>query len=233
MKLGGLQKLTLLDFPGRTACTVFTKGCNFRCPFCHNASLVLSDRVGNESVSEEEFFAFLEKRRGILEGVAVTGGEPTLQKDLKKFLGRIRKMGFAVKLDTNGYEPEILSDIIESGLVDFVAMDIKSSPAGYAKTAGMKNFDIGRIEKSIEILKSSVIPFEFRTTAVKGLHTAADFLSIGKWLGDVENYFIQQFVDSGDVIGSGYSAFSDEEMTALLAMARVGAPKAKLRGVNG
>lgn len=232
MKLGGLRKLTLLDFPGHTACTVFTKGCNFRCPFCHNASLVLLGREENESVSEEEFFAFLEKRRGILEGVAVTGGEPTLQKDLKEFLGKIREMGFAVKLDTNGYEPEILVDIIDGGLVDYVAMDIKSSPAGYAKTAGMKSFDMEKIEKSIKVLKDGGIPFEFRTTAVKGLHTAADFLAIGKWLGDVENYFIQQFVDSGDVIVSGYSSFSAEEMTALLAMARVGAPRAKLRGVK-
>ncbi len=232
MKLGGLQKLTLLDFPGHTACTVFTKGCNFRCPFCHNASLVLSDRGECDDVSEEEFFSFLEKRRGILEGVAVTGGEPTLQKDLKEFLGKIKKMGFAVKLDTNGYEPGILSELIAEGLVDYVAMDIKSSPAGYSKAVGKKDFDIGRIEKSINILKSSPIPFEFRTTAVKGLHTAGDFLAIGKWLGNVENYFIQQFVDSGDLIENGYSAFSKEEMTALLTMARVGTPSSKLRGIK-
>ncbi len=231
MKLGGLQKLTLLDFPGHTACTVFTKSCNFRCPFCHNASLVLADRGRDESVSEEEFFSFLEKRRGILDGVAVTGGEPTLQKDLKEFLGRIRDMGFKIKLDTNGYAPEILMELIDLGLVDFVAMDIKSSPAGYAKASGLVNFDIGKVEKSVDILKSSGVPFEFRTTAVKGLHTAADFLSIGKWLGNVHNYYIQQFVDSGDLIENGYSAFSKEEMTALLAMARVGTPSAKLRGV--
>lgn len=232
MKLGGLQKLTLLDFPGHTACTVFTVACNFRCPFCHNASLVLGGHGGADDVNEEEFFSFLEKRKGILDGVAVTGGEPTLQKDLKPFLRRIKDMGFAVKLDTNGYAPEILKEILDEGLSDHVAMDIKSSREGYAKVSGVNGIDLSKIEKSIELLKNSNVTYEFRTTAVKGLHTAADFLKIGKWIGNVPLYFIQQYVDSGDIIESGYSAFTKEEMTALLAMARVGTPSAQLRGVK-
>lgn len=232
MKIGGLQKLTLLDFPGHTACTVFTEGCNFRCPFCHNAPLVLPERQSEPFMSEEEFFSFLESRKGILEGVAVTGGEPTLQKDLYAFLENIKKMGFKVKLDTNGYAPHILKTLLDGGLIDHAAMDIKSSPDTYAKVSGVKNLDVSKIEKSIDIFKSSSVTYEFRTTAVKGLHTAADFLKIGKWLGDVPLYFIQQFVNSGDIIESGFDAFSKEEMTALLAMARVGAPKAQLRGVK-
>lgn len=232
MKLGGLQRLTLLDFPGHTACTVFTYACNFRCPFCHNASLVPSDRTGGDSVCEEDFFSFLEKRRGILEGVAVTGGEPTLQKDLLSFLEKIKKMGFAVKLDTNGYEPSVLKRVLSEGLADYVAMDIKSSREGYSKAAGIKGLQLERIEESIALLKSAPVPYEFRTTAVKGLHTAKDFLEIGRWLGNVPLYFIQQYVDSGDLIENGYSAFSREEMITLLTMARVGTPSAQLRGVK-
>lgn len=232
MKIGGLQKLTLLDFPGHTACTVFTEGCNFRCPFCHNAPLVLPERQSEPFMSEEEFFDFLESRKGILEGVAVTGGEPTLQKDISVFLRRIKDMGFKVKLDTNGYAPHILEKLLNEGLFDHVAMDIKSSPDTYAKVSGVKNLDISKIQSSIDLLKSSAVTYEFRTTAVKGLHTASDFLKIGKWLGDVPLYFIQQFVNSGDIIENGYDAFSKEEMTALLAMARVGTPKAQLRGIK-
>ncbi len=232
MKIGGLQKLTLLDFPEHTACTVFTQSCNFRCPFCHNASLVLSERQSEPFMSEEEFFSFLESRKGILEGVAVTGGEPTLQKDLAGFLRKIKALGFKVKLDTNGYAPTVLEKLLDEGLIDHAAMDIKSAPDTYAKVSGVKNLDISKIEKSIYILKSSKVTYEFRTTAVKGLHTAADFLKIGKWLGDVPLYFIQQFVNSGDIIENGFDAFSKEEMTALLAMARVGTPKAQLRGIK-
>ncbi len=230
MKISGLQKLTLLDYPGHTACTVFTPSCNFRCPFCHNASLVENRALGD--VSEEEFFAFLDKRRGILSGVAITGGEPTLQPDLYDFIAKIAREGFKVKLDSNGYRPEALRELLASGNVSYVAMDIKSSRERYAAAAGIKNIDVSKIEKSVEIIKSSGVEYEFRTTAVKGIHSPQDFLSIGNWLGDVPRYFIQKFTDSGDVLSEGYSAFSDDEMTALLALARINIKSAALRGVE-
>ena len=230
MKINGLAKLTLLDFPGHTACTVFTSSCNFRCPFCHNASLVENRAL--EEVSEEDFFSFLAKRHGILEGVAITGGEPTLQPDLADFIKKVRGEGFKVKLDTNGYRPETLRSLLEGECVDYVAMDIKSSREGYARAAGLKRLDISLVERSVEIIKSSGVEYEFRTTAVKGIHTTHDFLEIGKWLGDVSAYFIQKFTDSGDVLGEGYDAFSDEEMTSLLAMARIHIKSAALRGVE-
>ena len=230
MKISGLQKLTLLDYPGHTACTVFTPSCNFRCPFCHNASLV-ENRAPDE-VTEEELFSFLAKRHGILDGVAITGGEPTLQPDLPEFIEKIHREGFKVKPDSNGYRPETLRDILSSGNVDYVAMDIKSSPENYASAAGLRRLDISLIEKSIDIIRSSGVDYEFRTTAVKGIHTSDDFIAIGKWLGDVPAYFIQKFTDSGDVLGDGYSSFSDEEMTSLLAIARIHIKSAALRGVD-
>ncbi|MBR6916913.1 MAG: anaerobic ribonucleoside-triphosphate reductase activating protein [Clostridia bacterium] len=230
MKINGLQKLTLLDYPGHTACTVFTSACNFRCPFCHNASLVECRDLA--TVPEEEFFAFLEKRHGILDGVAITGGEPTLQAGLLDFIKEIRSRGFNVKLDSNGYLPDVLEKILSSGAVNYVAMDIKSSPEHYSIASGIDNVNISKIERSIEAIKRSGVEYEFRTTAVKGIHTPADFLSIGKWLGDVPRYFIQRFTDSGDVLREGYEAFSKEEMTSLLAMARIHIRSAALRGVD-
>ena len=230
MKICGLQKLTLLDYPGHTACTVFTSACNFRCPFCHNASLVECRDI--EEIPEDEFFAFLSKRHGIPEGVAITGGEPTLQPGLLDFIKKIRDDGFKVKLDSNGYLPDVLGELLSSGLVNYVAMDIKSSPEHYARAAGLEKINIEKIEKSIELIKNSGVEYEFRTTAVKGIHTPADFLSIGKWLGDVPAYFIQKFTDSGDVLGEGYTSFSDEEMVSLLAMARIHIKSASLRGVD-
>ena len=230
MKLSGLQKLTLLDYPHHTACTVFTSSCNFRCPFCHNASLVENRALGE--VPEEEFFAFLAKRHGILDGVAITGGEPTLQPDLLEFIEKIHAEGFKVKLDSNGYRPEYLKEILSSGYVNYVAMDIKSSREHYAEAAGVRHLDISKIEHSVEIIKSSGVEYEFRTTAVKGIHTPTDFIKIGEWLGDVPAYFIQKFTASGDVLAEGYGAFSDEEMTSLLAMARIHIKSAALRGVE-
>lgn len=230
MKISGLQKLTLLDYPHHTACTVFTSSCNFRCPFCHNASLV--ENLVEDEVSEEEFFAFLSKRHGILDGVAITGGEPTLQQGLLDFIEKIHSEGFKVKLDSNGYRPETLKEILDTGYVNYVAMDIKSSKENYARAAGIKHLDISKIERSVEIIKSSGVEYEFRTTAVKGIHTPSDFISIGRWLGDVPAYFIQKFTDSGDVLSEGYEAFSDEEMTSLLAMARIHIKSAALRGVE-
>ena len=228
MKIKGLQKLTLLDFPEKIACTVFLGGCNFRCPFCHNASLVLEGR-GGEDISEEEFFAHLDARRGKLYGVCISGGEPTLHPDLPEFIRKIRAAGYAVKLDTNGYRPSVLSALIEEGLLDYVAMDIKNSPKRYGETVGIPDFDVEPIKESAEILMSGKVDFEFRTTVVRELHSAEDICAIGKWLGGDEKFYLQGFKDSGDLICSGLSACSDEEMEKLCEELRRFVPKAKVR----
>ena len=211
MRIYGLQKLTLLDFPGRTACTVFTGGCNFRCPFCHNASLVKADSK-TEYLSEGDFFAFLGKRRGLLDGVAITGGEPTVSDDLDIFIKEIKMLGFEVKLDTNGMRPDVVESLICAGNLDYVAMDVKNSPEKYPVTVGRKNVDLSKIEKTVSLLRENGIPHEFRTTVVKELHQAEDFIKIGEWLGGPENYYLQYFADSGDILSSGMSACSGDDM---------------------
>lgn len=228
MNVQGYQKLTLLDFPGRTACTVFTGGCNLRCPFCHNAGLVRTPLA--EPNRTDEVLEYLRKRRGILDGVCVTGGEPLLQPDLVGFLQAVKEMGYAVKLDTNGMLPQRLSEVLATKLVDYVAMDIKSSPDGYPAATGT-DADVSAVSDSLSILRDSGIPFELRTTAVRGIHTEADFAAIGRWIGDVPAYFIQRFVDSGQLLGSGCDAFSPEEMEHLLTTVRKYTPSAQLRGV--
>ena len=232
MEIHGLQKLTLLDYPGHTACTVFTGRCNFRCPFCQNASLVLHPET-LAMIPEEDVFAYLEKRKGLLDGVAVTGGEPTLQPDLADFLRRVKGMGYETKLDTNGAKPETLYRILASGLADYVAMDIKSSPAGYARCAGVSSEKLlEAVQESVRLLEGSGVPHEFRTTAVKGLHTPEDFAAIGRWLAGTEHYFIQSYADSGDILEPGFEAFSREELEELLAAVRPMIPGALLRGTD-
>ncbi len=231
MEIHGLQKLTLLDFPGHTACTVFTGRCNFRCPFCQNASLVLRPE-SLARIPEEDVFAFLEKRRGLLDGVAVTGGEPTLQPDLPEFLRRVKDLGFETKLDTNGARPDMLRRLLAEGLADYVAMDIKSSPAGYARCAGVSDKVLTPVRESAALLEECGIPHEFRTTAVKGLHSPADFKAIGEWLAGTEAYYIQSYADSGDILAPGFAAFSHEELEALLAAVQPYIPHALLRGVD-
>ncbi len=231
MEIHGLQKLTLLDFPGHTACTVFTGRCNFRCPFCQNASLVLRpDSLAK--IPEEDVFSFLEKRKGLLDGVAVTGGEPTLQPDLPDFLRRVKDMGYETKLDTNGARPELLRSLLAAGLIDYVAMDIKSSPAGYARCAGVPDKVLEPVRESAALLESCGVAHEFRTTAVKGLHTPEDFAAIGRWLAGTEKYFIQSYADSGDILAPGMAAFSHEELVSLLAAVQPYIPNAALRGVD-
>ena len=231
MILKGLQKLTLLDFPGKIACTVFAGGCNFRCPFCHNASLVLGERL-NESptLSEEEFFTFLKKRRGMLEGVCVSGGEPTLYPDIIPFLKKIKELGYAVKLDTNGYRPSVIREAIDSGAVDYFAMDIKNSKESYGKTVGLSDFDISKIEESVSILMSGGVDFEFRTTLVRELHTEDDILSIARWLAGDEKYFLQTFADSGELICSDFSGYDKNETEHLLNLLKPYVPNAQIRG---
>lgn len=227
----GFQKLTLLDFPGRVAATVFTGGCNLRCPFCHNATLV-TDTKETPILATDEVLAYLKKRQGILDGVCVTGGEPTLQVDLPDFLRRLKEMGYAVKLDTNGTSPEVLRRLIAEHLVDYVAMDIKNCREKYGITAGKIPFDLSPIEESVKLLMSGSIPYEFRTTTVRGIHSAADFRAIGTWIAGAERYFLQGFVDSGSLIGGGFEAFTPDEMKQFLAIVRQTIPNAQLRGID-
>lgn len=230
MLLKGLQKTTLLDFPTKVACTVFTGGCNFRCPFCHNASLVLGEDK-TPDLPQEEFFRFLERRRGILDGVCVTGGEPLLQKDLIPFLQKIRDMGLAVKLDTNGSAPDRLAEILRVVPPDYIAMDIKNSREKYAMTCGLPSFPEG-VEQSIDRIMNSGIPYEFRTTVVRELHTVADIKSIARRITGARHYYLQGFIDSGDLIGENYSACTPAEMKEMLAAALPYVPTAALRGVD-
>ena len=228
MEINGLLKLTLLDFPGRTACTVFFGGCNLRCPFCHNASLV---RGEGERIGEDEFFDFLTRRRGMLDGVAVTGGEPLLQSGIEDFLARIKEAGFEVKLDTNGTMPGKLRRILGAGLCDYVAMDIKSSPEGYSRAAGVF-VDMDAIKESISLLMGGSVDYEFRTTAAKGYVLPEDFEGIGKLIAGAKRYFIQGFADSGDLVGEGASAYTPGEMKAFLKTVKKYVPAAELRGVD-
>ena len=231
MVIHGLQKLTLLDYPGHVACTVFTAGCNFRCPFCHNAGLVTHiDK--NSTIPEEEFFSFLKKRQGILDGVCITGGEPLMMPDIVPFIESIKSLGYKVKLDTNGTFFDRLSEIIGKGLVDYVAMDIKNSPEKYPLTAGIASVDIEAVKNSVALLEKSNTDHEFRTTVVRELHTTEDMAEIGKWLSGTKKYFLQGFKDSGDLIGQNYSAYSKDEMAKLLDIIRVSVPFAEIRGMD-
>ena len=231
MKIHGLQKVTLLDFPGEVACTVFTGGCNLRCPFCHNASLVLPEAFP-EAVDEEALFAFLRKRRGVLDGVAVTGGEPLLYPDAAGFLARIRELGYRIKLDTNGSFPARLRQIVEAGLVDRVAMDIKNSPEKYAETVGVPGFDVGPVKESAAFLLSGAVPFEFRTTVVRPLHQAEDFEAIGRWIRGDEEYYLQTFTDSGELLdGAALGPWDGASMEKFAETARAYVPHTYLRGI--
>ena len=229
MRLGGLAKMTLLDFPGRVAATVFTAGCGMRCPFCHNASLVT--HIGEE-LPVDELLSFLKKRQGLLDGVCITGGEPLLQPDTEELIRAIRAMGYAVKLDTNGMYPERLSSLIDGGLLDYVAMDIKNSQEKYAVTAGLSAMPEG-ITDSVRLLLRGEVPYEFRTTVVDELHEPSDFAEIGAWIAGAERYFLQSFVDSGDLIGEGFSPPSAEKLAACLSAVRPFVPAAALRGTSG
>ena len=205
MKLAGLQKLTLLDFPGELACTVFTQGCNMRCPFCQNADLVLPDRFAeNARIPEEEFFRFLEGRKGRLGGVAITGGEPTLHADLPDFMRKIREMGYRVKLDTNGTNPQMLKQIVREGLADYVAMDVKNTMAKYPVTVGIADAAEqmrGKVRESIAFLMEDTVPYEFRTTVVVGLHTVADIEDMARQLQGAKAWYLQQFLPGDNLVG--------------------------------
>jgi len=204
MIIGGTQWMTLLDYPGQIAATLFTSGCNFRCPFCHNPELVLPELIANaSSILDESFFGELNERRGFLDAVVVSGGEPTLQADLLQILERIKKLGYLVKLDTNGTRPDLIQDALESGLVDYIAMDIKAPLDAYDRMAGVR-VDTSMIEQSISIITRLVPVYEFRTTAGPGLSTD-DLLEIGRWLAGSRAYWLQKFqvpAEKGLVDGS-------------------------------
>ena len=227
----GLQKLTLLDFPGQVACTLFTRGCNMRCPFCHNASLVVRANE-QKTYTNEEILSFLKKRQGVLDGVAITGGEPTLMPGLAEFMTQVRGLGYKIKLDTNGTRPEVLKSIVRDGLVDYVAMDIKNCREKYGETVGFDaSYDLSPIDESIAFLMEGNVDFEFRTTISKTYHTEEDIIKIGKWISGDEKYFLQQFKDSGDIIGVQIEGYDEVTMRSLLDAIRPFVPNAQLRGV--
>ncbi len=229
MQINGFQKLTLLDFPGKVACIVFTAGCNFRCPFCHNATLVthIEDSV---VIDEDEVFVYLQKRKGLIDGVVITGGEPLLQPDLAAFIRRVKGLGLAVKLDTNGSFPERLRALLDEGLLDYVAMDVKNSRDKYARTVGVTASPVDSVAQSVALLRHSDVAHEFRTTVVSGLHTPDDVRDIAAQIGAGETLYLQNFVDSGDILGDGMAPLSPEELAALRETALSCGVKAHIRG---
>lgn len=236
MKIAGLQKMTLLDFPGKVACTVFFQGCNFRCPFCHNSDLLPGQ--GDALMEDGELLSFLEKRKGLLDGVCVTGGEPTLQPQLLPLLKRIKEMGYAVKLDTNGARPQVLRELVEAGVVDYVAMDIKNSREEYPKTAGIGESLLPKIEESIRYLLSGKVDYEFRTTVVQQLHSAASVEEMGRWVCGLmegakpKRWYLQSFMDRDSVLCAGLSAPAKEDMEEYCKILGPCGEVVSLRGVD-
>jgi pyruvate formate lyase activating enzyme len=231
MKIQGIQKLTLLDYPGKMAATIFTAGCNFRCPFCHNASLVTKIDDRND-IPIDEVFAFLKKRSKMLEGICITGGEPLLQGELEDFIKEVKSMGYLVKLDTNGSDLAKLKRLVEGSLIDYVAMDIKNAPDKYKMTVGLEEDVLPQIIETVDYLKSGVIPCEFRTTLVQEFHKKDDLEVIGSWLKGADKYYLQQFKDSGDLISSGFSPYTDDMMKQSVEIVKKYVPNVALRGVE-
>ena len=229
MTIAGLQKLTLLDFPGKTACTVFLNGCNFRCPFCHN--FALAKGLAEPLMEEEELLAFLESRKGLLDGVCFTGGEPLMQRDLPALIRKIKAMGYAVKLDTNGCFPGRLKALAEEGLLDYVAMDVKNAPDRYGETVGFLKLDLAAVQESIDYLKNGAADYEFRTTVVKEYHSAEEIGKIAEWLQGAKRYFLQLFKPS-EQVPKALTAPTYAEMYDYLRIAQEFLPAAELRGVD-
>ena len=230
MKIHGLQKMTLLDYPGHVACTVFLGGCDMRCPFCHNAELL--DMNAPEVMDDQALLKFLKGRQGLLDGVAITGGEPMLRKDLPGLLEAIRELGFRIKIDTNGNHPSLLKSIVGSGLADYIAMDIKNSPERYGETIGIPSFDISKVEESICFLMSGPVEYEFRTTVVKEFHDADSFRGIAKLIDGAEKYFLQCFVDRESVPYAGLNAYTKDELDGFADIVRPHVKNVGVRGVD-
>lgn len=229
MIIGGLTNLTLLDYPEKVACTVFTVGCNFRCPFCHNNSLVCGN--GGAQISQVEVLRFLQKRRNVLEGMCLTGGEPLIQNGVEEFLTAVKALGYSVKLDTNGCFPERLKSLVEAGLVDYVAMDVKNSKDKYVATAGCRKEDLTQIEQSVNYLKSGVIDYEFRTTITGNLHDEQSVEDTAQWLAGAKRYLLQMFVNSGDLIDPNTTGCDEATMRRYLEIVQKYIPNAELRGI--
>ena len=230
MVFHGFQKMTMLDFPGYVACTVFTPGCNFRCPFCHNASLV-TDINNNIIYSEDEILAFLSKRKGLLDGICISGGEPLMNDGIFDFVKKVKNLGFLVKIDTNGSYPDKLKILIDSGNIDYVAMDIKNSPEKYALTTGISNFDFSPIRESVNLLLEDKVSYEFRTTVVKEFHTPQDMVDIGEFIKGADRYFIQHFIESESNIQQGLTPLCKEEMENLRLAVSEYVKNAEIRGI--
>ena len=231
MKICGYNKTTLLDYPGRVACTVFLGGCNFRCPFCQNGGLVLEPGLQPE-YSQEEILAFLKKRRGILDGVCITGGEPTISGELPHFLEKIKDLGYAVKLDTNGTNPEMVRMLVREGLIDMAAMDIKASKERYPILAGVQEPGIDRICETADYLMHGGIAYEFRTTVVRELHSEEDFQKIGEWLKGAEAYYLQAYKDSAGVLRPGFSSYTFEELDGFRKILQKDIRSVGIRGID-
>lgn len=229
MEIQGLQKMTLLDYPGKVACTVFLGGCDLRCPFCHNGELVEGEAPA--ALNDRELTAFLKKRQGLLDGVCVTGGEPLLRPELEGLLSQIKNLGFPVKLDTNGSHPDRLRRLTEAGLVDYVAMDIKNSPERYGETAGRPGLDLAPFRESVSFLLSGAVDYEFRTTVVRELHDGDSFRDIGPWLSGARRYYLQSFVDRDTVLRAGLHPWERESLEGFVALVRPWVEQVELRGV--
>lgn len=231
MQIHGLNKTTLLDYPEHVAATIFCGNCNFRCPFCHNSELVLNPSA-QPRIETGEILDYLKKRKGILTGVCITGGEPTLQKDLAEFIYEVKNLGYLVKLDTNGYRPQEIRRLLDGNLIDFVAMDIKSGVTGYAKAAGIPKIDMDIIRQSISTIMNANIEYEFRTTVVKGIHTKKDFEEIGPLIEGSEKYYLQNYKDSENVMFPGFESFSEEELNEFAEIVRPYVKQVTLRGID-
>lgn len=229
MDIQGLQKMTLLDYPGKVACTVFLGGCDLRCPFCHNSGLVAGPMPAE--LDDGALLAFLDKRRGLLDGVCVTGGEPLLRPELPQLLSQIKELGYPVKLDTNGGRPERLRALLEAGLVDYVAMDIKNSPERYGETAGVPGLDLAPFRKSVSLLLRGTADYEFRTTVVREFHDADSFRAIGPWIAGARRYFLQSFVDRDSVLQAGLHPWDRETLASFGDLVRPYVEQVELRGV--
>lgn len=230
MKISGMEKLTLLDYPSKTACLIFTQGCNLKCPFCQNSALLDTNHDG--IIDENEVLAYLDKRKGIIDGICISGGEPLIQKDVEKFIKRVKEKGFQVKLDTNGSNPKKLKDLIDKKLIDYVAMDIKNDFTDYGKTAGIEKINTNKIKESIKILESSDIEYEFRTTIVKELHDLKKIENICKYINRKSKYYLQNYRDSITVLQKGLTGFSDKELQEIKEKLSKKYPNVMIRGID-
>ena len=231
MNIYGYQKTTLLDYPGHVAATIFTGGCNFRCPFCHNSDLILNP-PSSSLIPEEEIFNFLKKRKNVLSGICITGGEPTLQPDISDFIKKVRSLGYKIKLDTNGYRPDVISGLLSQNLLDYVAMDLKTGLTNYSHVCGISEVNTRQILKSISIIENSDIEYEFRTTVVKELHTKEDFYEISQMLSPDSSYYLQSFKDSGNILIPGFSSCDIETLNEYLSIVKTAIPNSFLRGID-